>query len=152
MSLLRYSAAFISKRKCELQAIDSKTRNLFTIYGGLHPKSDADRLYIPRKDGGRGLVATEDCVELEVRRLQAYVYGSEERLIRAAWGDKLDGLEASSVLKTTKKEKRLQDWGQKFLRDQYLRKTKEVRSEQTWVWLQNGDLKINGMNMSQKVF
>ena len=90
---------------------------MFTIYGGLHPKSDADRLYIPRKDGGRGLVATEDCVELEVRRLQAYVYGSEERLIRAAWGDKLDGLEASSVLKTTKKEKRLQDWGQKFLRD-----------------------------------
>ena len=125
---------------------------MFTIYGGLHPKSDADRLYIPRKDGGRGLVAIEDCVELEVRRLQAYVYGSEERLIRAAWGDKLDGLEASSVLKTTKKEKRLQDWGQKFLRDQYLRKTKEVRSEQTWVWLQNGDLKINGMNMSQKVF
>ena len=61
-------------------------------------------------------------------------------------------MEASSVLKTTKKEKRLQDWGQKFLRDQYLRKTKEVRSEQTWVWLQNGDLKINGMNMSQKVF
>ena len=90
---------------------------MFTIYGGLHPKSDADRLYIPRKDGGRGLVAIEDCVELEVRRLQAYVYGSEERLIRAAWGDKLDGLEASSVLKTTKKEKRLQDWGQKFLRD-----------------------------------
>ena len=84
MSLLRYSAAFISKRKCELQAIDSKTRNLFTIYGGLHPKSDADRLYIPRKDRGRGLVAIEDCVELEVRRLQAYVYGSEERLIRAA--------------------------------------------------------------------
>ena len=122
------------------------------MYGGLHPKSDADRLYIPRKDGGRGLVAIEDCVELEIRRLQAYVYGSEERLIRAAWGDKLDGLEASSVLKTTKKEKRLQDWGQKFLRDQYLRKTKEVRSEQTWVWLQNGDLKINGMNMSQKVF
>ena len=31
--LLRYSAAYISWRKCELQAIDRKTRKLFTIYG-----------------------------------------------------------------------------------------------------------------------
>ena len=32
ISLLRYSAAFISWRKSELQAIDRKTRKLFTIY------------------------------------------------------------------------------------------------------------------------
>ena len=44
VSLLRYSAAFGSWRKSELQAIDRKTRNLFTIYGALHPKSDVDRL------------------------------------------------------------------------------------------------------------
>ena len=31
VSLLRYSAAFVSWRKCELQAIDRKTRKLFTI-------------------------------------------------------------------------------------------------------------------------
>ena len=37
VSLLRYSAAFISWRKCELQAIDGETRKFFTIYGGLHP-------------------------------------------------------------------------------------------------------------------
>ena len=49
VSLLRYSAAFVSWRKSELQAIDRKTRKLFTIYGALHPKSDVDRLYIPRK-------------------------------------------------------------------------------------------------------
>ena len=63
-SLLRYSAAFVSWRKSELQAIDRKTRKLFTIYGALHPKSDVDRLYIPRKEGGRGLISIEDCVEL----------------------------------------------------------------------------------------
>ena len=48
-SLLRYSAAFVSWRKSELQAIYRKTRKLFTIYRALHPKSDVDRLYIPRK-------------------------------------------------------------------------------------------------------
>ena len=97
VSLLRYSAVFISWRKFELQAIDSETRKLFTIYGGLHPKSDVDRLYVPRKDGGRGLKATEDCVELAVRGLEVYVHGSEERLIQAARGDRVDDLEAEET-------------------------------------------------------
>ena len=59
---MRYSAAFFSWKKCELQVIDRKTRKLFTIYGRLHSKSDVDRLYTPRKHGGRGLIATEGCV------------------------------------------------------------------------------------------
>ena len=62
VSLLRYSTAFASWRKSELQAIDRKTRKLFTIYGALHPKSDVDRLYIPRKEEGRGLISIKDCV------------------------------------------------------------------------------------------
>ena len=34
-----------------------------------------------------------------------YVHGSVERLIKAARGDKMDALEAASVLKRSKKEK-----------------------------------------------
>ena len=115
VSLLRYSTAFVSWRKRELQAIDRKTRKLFTIYGVLHPKSDVDRLYKPRKEGGGGLISIEDCVELAIRGLEVYVHGSEERLIQAARGDKIDGLEAASVLKRSKKEKRLEDWEEKVL-------------------------------------
>ena len=63
-----------------------------------------------------------------------YVHGSEERLIQAAIGDKIDGLEAASVLKRLKKEKRLEDWEEKVLHGQYLRQTKEVRSGQCWAW------------------
>ena len=80
-----------------------------TIYEALHPKSDVDRLYIPRKEGGKGLISIEDCVELAVRGLEVYVHGSEERLIQAARGDKIDGLEAESALKRSKKKKRLED-------------------------------------------
>ena len=141
VSLLRYSAVFISWRKCELQAIDRKTRKLLTIYGGLHPKFDVDRLHIPIKDGGRGLIAIKDCVELAVIGLEVYAHGSDERLLQAARGDRVDGLEAASVLKKAKKEKRLQDWEEKALHGQYLRQAKQVRSEQSCVWLQNGDLK-----------
>ena len=35
----------------------------------------------------------------------------------------------------------MRDCKDKVLHDQYLRQTKEVKSEQSWVWLQNGDLK-----------
>ena len=141
VSLLRYSAAFVSWWKSKLQAIDRKTRKLFTIYGALHLKSDVDRLYIPRKEGGRGLISIEACVELAIRGLEVYVHGSEERLIQAAREDKIDGLEAASVLKRSKKEERLEDWEEKVLHGQYLRQTKKVRGNQCWAWLQNGDLK-----------
>ena len=70
-----------------------------------------------------------------------YVHGSEERLIQTARGDKIDGLEAAGVLKRSKKEKRLEDWEEKVLHGQYLRQTKEVRSDQCWAWLHNRDLK-----------
>ena len=62
-------------------------------------------------------------------------------MIQAARGDKIDGLEATSALKRSKKEKRLEDWEKKVLHGQYLRQTKEVRSDQRWTWLRNGDLK-----------
>ena len=88
-------------------------------------------MYIPRTDVGRGLIAIEDCVELAVKGLEVYVHGSEERLLQVARGDRVDGLEAASVLKKAKKEKKLQDMEEKALHGQYLRQTKQVRSEQS---------------------
>ena len=87
------------------------------------------------------MISIEDCVELTIRGLEVYVHGSVERLIQVARGDKIDGSEAASVLKRSKKDKRLKDWEEKVLHGQYLRQTKEVRSDQYWAWLQNGDLK-----------
>ena len=70
------------------------------------------------------MISIEDYVELAIRGLEVYAHGSEERLIQAARGDKIDGLEAASVLKRSKKEKRLEDWKEKVLHGQYLRQTK----------------------------
>ena len=64
-----------------------------------------------RKEGGRGLISIEDCVELAIRGLKVYVHGSEKRLIQAARGDKIDGLEAASVLKRSKKEEKIRRLG-----------------------------------------
>ena len=55
---------------------------------------------MPRKEGGRGLISIEGCVdELAVRSLEVYVLGIEDRLIQDTREDKIDGLEAASDLK-----------------------------------------------------
>ena len=38
-------------------------------------------------------------------------------------------------------KERLEDWEKKVLLGQYLRQTKEVRSDQCWAWFENEDLK-----------
>ena len=88
------------------------------------------------------MISTENCVELAISGLEVHVHESGEILIQAVRGDKIDGLEAASVLTRSKKEKRLEDWEEKVLHSQYLRQTKEVRIDQCWAWLQNGDLKL----------
>ena len=69
------------------------------------------------------MISIEDCAELAIRGLELYVHGSEERVIQATSGNKIDGLEVASVLKRSKKEKRLVDWEEKVLHGHYLRQT-----------------------------
>ena len=49
--------------------------------GALHLKSDEDRLYIKRKEWGRGLMSVECCVRKEDNDLGFDVGSSEENLI-----------------------------------------------------------------------
>lgn len=65
VSLLRYSGGIIRWNKSELLDVDRRTRKLMTITGALHPKSDADIIYIPRWKGGRGLISVESCIRRE---------------------------------------------------------------------------------------
>ena len=48
------------------------------------------------------MIFIEDCVESAIWDLEVYVHESEERLIQAARGHKIDGLEA--VLERSKKD------------------------------------------------
>ena len=62
------------------------------MYGGLHPKSDVDRLCVQRKVGNRGLISVERCIRAEENSLGFYVTNSEENLIR--------GLSAAETINT----------------------------------------------------
>jgi hypothetical protein len=42
--------------KKKYKKLERKTRKMLTIRGQRHPRADIDRLYVPRKEGGRGLM------------------------------------------------------------------------------------------------
>ena len=52
------------------------------MLGALRPKAHVDRLYIPRKVGGRGFLSIESSVQQEVRSVSQYVHESEEKLLQ----------------------------------------------------------------------
>ena len=64
VSIVRYGAGIINWSKNELEEVDRKTRTLLTIYRPFHPQADIDKLYMSRKEGGRGIISVEDSVQL----------------------------------------------------------------------------------------
>ena len=48
-----------------------------TMHKALHPRDDVDRLYVSRKEGGRGLTSIEDSVDTSIHRLENYIQKHE---------------------------------------------------------------------------
>ena len=63
--------------------MDQRTRKLMTMHKPLHPRDDVDRLYVARKEGGRGLASVEDSVDTSIQRLEDYIEKREGGLITA---------------------------------------------------------------------
>ena len=54
-----------------------------TMHKALHSREDVDRLYVSRKQGGRGLATIEDSVDTSIHRLENYTQKHEGGLITA---------------------------------------------------------------------
>ena len=137
VALFRYGAGIIQWKASELKDLDRKSRKTMTMSRGLHPKRDVDRLYVKRKQGGRGLISVERCIREEENSLRFYVANSEENLIRGV-------LTVTSVEFKKQREKELKEkWSEKRMHGQFIRETTEkVDKEKSWQWLSRGDLKI----------
>ena len=83
VAIMRYGAGVLEWRFDELKELDRETRNLLTIHKGLQPKNDVDRLYVRRKEGGRGLMSCESTIGSEENNLRWYLKNSNENLIQA---------------------------------------------------------------------
>ena len=78
--VVRYSGPFLKRTRDEM---DQRTRKLMTMHKALHPRDDVDRLYVPRKEGGRGLVTIEHSVDISIQRLEDYIEKHGQGLITA---------------------------------------------------------------------
>ena len=55
---------------------------MLTTHGSFAMKSDVDRLYVPQRLGGRGLISATFAVEHERRNLSSYVHNSDDPYIK----------------------------------------------------------------------
>ena len=116
-----------------------------TIYRALHPRSNVNRLYIRRKDGGRGLISIEDCVNSEKNNLAWYIKESVEPLLREVHMSNLIGIEDAKHPKELKSEISIEHksgWREKNLHGKMMEAVGEfIDEELTWKWLKKGNLK-----------
>ena len=145
--VIRYSAGILNWTQAELDDIDRKSRKLLTIYKGLHPKADVDRLYLPRKSGGRGLVNVRQMVAVETQALAHYVYKnkSAEPLLLAVQQSGLFPLPTNSLseFKSLWLQDRVTSWKQKPLHGQFpISMDHLTKMECAYKWLRLSFLKF----------
>ena len=81
--VIRYTARVVGRTKNELDELDRKTRKFMTANLALHPQRVVDRLYMPRNEGGGGLMQVKQTVEEEKRALCDYIQNSTEDTLKA---------------------------------------------------------------------
>ena len=106
-----------------------------TMHKALHPRDDVDRLYILRKEGGRGLASIEDSVDTSIQRLEDYIEKHERRLITAIRND-TDNTKDNRMTKTRK-----QKGEGKQLHRRFKLQINNISRDKTWTWLRKGHFK-----------
>ena len=144
----RYGAGIIAWTLAELRIIDRKTRKLLTLHRAHHPQGDIDRLYISRKQGGRGLQNIEEVVTREQNAMTTFFTETPDReLVTLRPHFIREGLLKGEVIQKTRdkqrdEEKRMTAWTEKEMHGQYARNLQEVADlGETWSWLHQQDLK-----------
>ena len=101
----------------------------------LHPRDDVDRLYVSRKEGGRGLASIEDNVDASIRLLKDYIEKHEEGLITAIRNDTVNTMDNRMTI--TRKQK----WEGKQLYGRFKRLINNISHNKTRSWLRKGNFK-----------
>ena len=78
MPIMRYGFGVLKWTAVELRTIDRQVRKILTKGRFHHPKSNTHRLYLSRKEGGRGLIGVTDCHRQECTKLAVYLSTSTD--------------------------------------------------------------------------
>ena len=128
--LVRYSGPFLKWTRDELRQMDQRTRKLMTMHKALHPRDDVDRLYVSRKEGGRGLASIEDSVDASIQ------HEKHEGGLITATRNNTDNTIDNRMTKTRK-----QKWGEKQLHGRFKRLINNISHDKTCTWLRKGNFK-----------
>ena len=144
LGVIRYSAGIVDWVQGDLERIDRKTRKVLTCNGSFHPRANVARLYLKRREGGRGLLSVEHCVRSESNSLWDYVSNSEEPLLKHVLDENfmVDNKGKDEYDKEFK-ERCERNWKRKVLHGKFPESIKDVGSEETWLWLKTGWVKKN---------
>ena len=66
----------------EIRRLDRKIRKLRTLNRKHHSKPDVNRMYVPRKEGGRGIINLEMCFKTTTIGLNTYLLSSDDRMLK----------------------------------------------------------------------
>ena len=105
--LVRYLGPSLMWTREEFNQMDHRTRKLMTMHEALHPRDDVDRLYVSRKDGGRGLASNGYSVDASMQHLEDYIKKFGRRLIIATRNNTNNTNETKITSKQKCQEKQL---------------------------------------------
>ena len=131
IGVVRYSAGILDWSDQELKAMSAKTRKRLTMFGAFHKKGSVPRLYIKRKDGGRGLISVFDCVKQEELALSEYVKETEEWMLKV-FGETLHLGETKNEYKKRVEKTRMECFLEKRLHGKFMRDVSKVADARSW--------------------
>ena len=75
--IIRYAGGIINWTKKELRNLDTRTRKTLTMNRALNPRDCVASLYVPRAEGGKGLISVEEYIGQAKNSLQNYILHSD---------------------------------------------------------------------------
>jgi hypothetical protein len=144
IGIVRYTAGVLDWGKGELKKVDVQTRKMMTMHGAFHRNSNVARLYLKRKDGGRGLISVVDCVRLEEENLLKYVTDSTEWMLQKVLQHGIVRGNAQADYKKAKELERKESLLAKPLHGRFFRSTKTdeqgevIAGPRSWEWVRSG--------------
>ena len=82
LPVVTYSFTIINWSHTEIKKVDTKIFKLLTMHRMHHPKSDINRLYLPRKEGGRGLVQLELSLKTSITGMDTYLNDTNDSMLK----------------------------------------------------------------------
>ena len=147
IGVVRYSAGILDWTEGDLKRMDIKTRKTLSMAGAFHTRGSSLRLYIKRKEGGKGLIRVEDCVKMERANLKSYVSESEEWLLKeVAAMELVKSVESGDEYKKRIEAERKENLRSKPLHGSFFNTIEELAEEgvvdldRSWQWLKAGYL------------